>query len=315
MIENANGGDGDDLLTGNNVANLLNGGRGNDRLDGGPGDDTLMGGPGNDTLTGGEGRDIAVFHGKLSLYTVAPSLSDWTVTGPDGRDSLVGIETARFDDQSLRLNLKPLVDSDRDSVPDELEAQAPGLSAVDRAEHLRGDGNGDGLADAQQANVVSSPMKGPGQRDLFATLVVEALPDLNATGTPAAITSFAQRAAPGDPPAEMQMALGLIDFSVMLDPPGRTLAFSLYVDDSLPVNGFWQQSSDGIWTNLASTAYGGQVSQADGKTRLDFHLIDGGAFDHDGLANGVIHDLGAAAFMVLSLVGYAPAPLDTGYWF
>ncbi len=315
VIENANGGDGDDLLTGNSAANLLNGGRGNDRLDGGTGDDTLIGGTGDDTLIGGTGYDIAVFHGKLSQYTVAPSLSDWAVTGPDGRDSLVGIETAQFDDQSLRLNLTPLVDSDRDSVPDALEAQAPGLSAVDRTQHLRGDGNGDGLADAEQANVVSSPMKGPGNSDLYATLVVEAWPDLIATGTPAAITSFAQRAAPGDPPAEMQMALGLIDFSAMLDPPGQTLALSLFVDASLQVNGFWQQSGDGIWTNLASTAYGGQVSQADGKTRLDFHLSDGGAFDTDGLANGVIHDLGTAAFMVLSLVGYAPTPLDTAYWF
>jgi hypothetical protein len=113
----------------------------------------------------------------------------------------------------------------------------------------------------------------------------------------------------------MDMALGLIDFSATLDQPGQTRSFSLYVDASLGVNGFWQQSSNGIWTNLASAAYGGQVSNAGGKTRLDFQLSDGGAFDTDGLANGVIHDIGAAAFMALSLVGYAPPPLDTNYWF
>ena len=315
VIENANGGDGDDLLTGNTAANILNGGRGNDRLDGGPGDDMLIGGPGNDRLTGGAGKDTAVFHGNLAQYTVVQSLSAWAVTGPDGSDSLVGVETAQFDDQSLTLSLPALVDSDRDGVPDVFEAQAPGLSAVDRAQHLLGDGNGDGLADAQQANVVSSPLQGPGNSALYATLVAEALLGQSATGTHAAIIAFAQLAAPSDIPAEMQMALGLIDFSAMLDQPGQTRSFSLYVDANLGVNGFWQQSSNGIWTNLASAAYGGQVSNADGKTRLDFHLSDGGAFDTDGLANGVIHDIGAAAFMALSLVGYAPPPLDTNYWF
>lgn len=315
VIENANGGDGDDLLTGNTAANIFNGGRGNDRLDGGPGDDTLIGGPGNDRLIGGAGNDIAVFHGNLAQYTVVQSLSAWAVTGPDGSDSLVGVETAQFDDRSLTLSLPSLVDSDRDGVPDVFEAQAPGLSAVDRAQHLLGDGNGDGLADAQQANVVSSPVQGPGNSALYATLVAEALLGQSAAGTHAAITAFAQLAASSDIPAEMDMALGLIDFSATLDQPGQTRSFSLYVDASLGVNGFWQQSSNGIWTNLASATYGGQVSNADGKTRLDFQLSDGGAFDTDGLANGVIHDIGAAAFMALSLVGYAPPPLDTNYWF
>ena len=266
-------------------------------------------------LIGGAGNDTAVFHGNLAQYTVVQSLSAWVVTGPDGADSLVGVETAQFDDRSLTLSLPGLVDSDRDGVPDVFEAQAPGLSAVDRAQHLLGDGNGDGLADAQQANVVSSPVQGPGNSALYATLVAEALLGQSATGTHAAITAFAQLAAPSDIPAEMQMALGLIDFSAMLDQPGQTRSFSLYVDASLGVNGFWQQSSNGTWNNLASAAYGGQVSNADGKTRLDFHLSDGGAFDTDGLANGVIHDIGAAAFMALSLVGYAPPPLDTNYWF
>jgi subtilisin-like proprotein convertase family protein len=48
-IENADTGDGNDVLIGNAAANLLRGWRGNDLLDGGAGNDTLVGGKGNDT--------------------------------------------------------------------------------------------------------------------------------------------------------------------------------------------------------------------------------------------------------------------------
>jgi serralysin len=47
-------GGGDDVLTGNDVANTLRGGGGNDALYGSGGDDTLIGGAGNDTIEGGE---------------------------------------------------------------------------------------------------------------------------------------------------------------------------------------------------------------------------------------------------------------------
>lgn len=51
LIENATGGAGDDILTGNQVANLLKGGAGNDTLAGGLGADTLTLGTGNDTVS------------------------------------------------------------------------------------------------------------------------------------------------------------------------------------------------------------------------------------------------------------------------
>lgn len=71
VIENAVGGDGADMLIGNEHDNGLFGGNGDDTLLGGAGNDTLSGGAGvdwldggtgNDTLTGGgAGRDIFVF--------------------------------------------------------------------------------------------------------------------------------------------------------------------------------------------------------------------------------------------------------------
>jgi Ca2+-binding RTX toxin-like protein len=58
----ANGGPGNDTLTGTQADDVLNGESGNDVLDGGPGNDHLLGGDGDDTLVGGAGVDV--FHGE-----------------------------------------------------------------------------------------------------------------------------------------------------------------------------------------------------------------------------------------------------------
>lgn len=60
-IENLEGSDHGDRLTGDAADNRLDGRGGNDRLDGGFGDDVLAGGEGSDLLTGGWGRDTFVF--------------------------------------------------------------------------------------------------------------------------------------------------------------------------------------------------------------------------------------------------------------
>ncbi len=118
-IQNVFGGSGDDFITGTSVANILRGGGGNDTISGGDGADTIDGGAntdilngdaGNDILTGGLGTDtinggagdtdIAVFAGTRQQYTIAVSkvagVSTVTVTGPDGTDTLTGVEYLRF---------------------------------------------------------------------------------------------------------------------------------------------------------------------------------------------------------------------------
>ena len=67
VIENATGGDGNDLLSGNAVANRLRGGLGNDTLAGNAGNDVLSGGPGNDELNGGAGFDVADYRGDVAV--------------------------------------------------------------------------------------------------------------------------------------------------------------------------------------------------------------------------------------------------------
>jgi len=96
LIENAVGGKGDDVLTGNQADN---------RLQGGAGEDTLSGGSGQDTLEGGSGDDTARFSGARSQYQVTAradgslEVVDLRSGAPDGRDVLKGIEFLRFEDR------------------------------------------------------------------------------------------------------------------------------------------------------------------------------------------------------------------------
>jgi hypothetical protein len=103
----------------------------------------------------------------------------------------------------------------------------------------------------------------------------------------------------------MTAPLGLIDFTATVT-TGQTETFTLYADRSLGINGYWKQDASGKWVNLASAPYGGSTTPVGNKMRLDFKITDGGEFDNDHVANGVIADPGAIAAMPLSLVGYAP---------
>lgn len=102
-----------DIIRGKEGDDLLSGGEGNDRLYGGAGDDTLLGGDDNDLLVGGAGDDDlqggagvdAVYYAdKRAFYTIGepdPSTGRIIVEGPDGTDSLLGVEQIIFDDRTI----------------------------------------------------------------------------------------------------------------------------------------------------------------------------------------------------------------------
>jgi serralysin len=108
-IEQAVGGGGNDLLTGNDASNVLTGNAGNDTLgggagadllygnagadslDGGSGADVLFGGAGGDSFDGGAGEDWLRFTGAAAGVTL--SLLAGTGTGGDAAgDTYTGIE-------------------------------------------------------------------------------------------------------------------------------------------------------------------------------------------------------------------------------
>ncbi|MFZ4566747.1 MAG: peroxidase family protein [Prochlorococcaceae cyanobacterium] len=85
--------------------NTFNGTAGDDVAAGLAGNDTLRGGAGNDSLNGGDGIDQAVFSGLSTAYTVTllPT-GERSISGPDGVDTLVGIEQLRFSDATINLS-------------------------------------------------------------------------------------------------------------------------------------------------------------------------------------------------------------------
>lgn len=97
----------DDLLIGNAGDNRFTGGDGSDELRGGGGNDVLIGGAGDDTIFGGLGVDIARFAGLRSQYNL--NISGF-VSGPDGTDSLGGIELLEFDDRYVLTSFSNAVD-------------------------------------------------------------------------------------------------------------------------------------------------------------------------------------------------------------
>jgi subtilisin-like proprotein convertase family protein/subtilisin family serine protease len=91
VIENAYGGDGNDVITGNNADNVLYGMRG------------------NDTLIGGSGMDTAAWthdmsHYKLNMIDGVLRVTD--KTGTDGMDTLTNIERLKFTDKSINLQIQ-----------------------------------------------------------------------------------------------------------------------------------------------------------------------------------------------------------------
>ena len=87
-----NGGNGNDILIGND---------GNDELNGGNSNDLLVGGSGDDALNGGTGTDTAGYFDAISGVTVDLSVAIAQNTGGAGTDTLNSIENlvgSRFDD-------------------------------------------------------------------------------------------------------------------------------------------------------------------------------------------------------------------------
>jgi uncharacterized delta-60 repeat protein len=83
---------------GTTVNGVITGTAAGETLTGTAGNDTLNGGLGNDTLNGGDGTDTALFSGAIGSYTFGARASAGitVISGPDGTDTLSGIEFVSF---------------------------------------------------------------------------------------------------------------------------------------------------------------------------------------------------------------------------
>ncbi|MFC7411318.1 DUF4347 domain-containing protein [Hydrogenophaga atypica] len=216
----------------------------------------------------------------------------------------------------------PPGDADGDGVSNAVESLVPTLPVAGGGTPVAGDGNGDGIADTQQAAVSSTQFRvtdnistDPAAAPTFVTLVADSTDGKASPASGATITEIKQLDAPADTPADLTTPLGLISFKASIADVGSQETFSLFVDANLGVNGYWKKDASGTWVNLASEAHGGKMVSEGGKLRLDFVIEDGGQFDADGLANGTISDPGAVGNLPQSITEHQPKlPLDH-FWF
>ncbi|MGZ8218484.1 SdiA-regulated domain-containing protein [Methylomagnum sp.] len=149
-----------------------------------------------------------------------------------------------------------------------------------------GDGNGDGIADSQQANVASLTVDPSIQQTGAKSYVTLS----GSQGLP--LTQVQALPAPTDAPAGVSFPLGRFSFQVGGVTPGGTANLSLFVDGTVPVNGYWKLNPQTQqWEDIAT-----KIETVGSKTRIDFAIQDGGPFDADGAANGAIQDPGGPGF-------------------
>jgi VCBS repeat-containing protein len=106
------------LLYHGNTASLIDdaiGGSGNDIITGNIADNGLRGGAGNDTLDGASGTDTAIYSGLAADYQWLQNANGtWTVADlragtPDGIDTLGNIEFLKFLDTTVQIGTAPVV--------------------------------------------------------------------------------------------------------------------------------------------------------------------------------------------------------------
>lgn len=161
---------------------------------------------------------------------------------------------------------------DGDSVPDVIEGLAPN----------NGDGNLDGVKDAEQANVASLPaFGGAALVQPFVTLAAD-------SGTALVGASTLDPAGLPPAPGGASLPAGLVSYSLTGVSVGGDATVSLFVPDTTGVTGY-AKLENGSWSLLPADRV--QILS----DRVVLRLTDGGVGDADGLANGVIVDPGGPA--------------------
>ena len=132
----------------------------------------------------------------------------------------------------------------------------------------------------------------------------------NNAGTDALVLSQAGNATT---PTALNATVGELKLAADLSAQGHGAtgeSFSLYVDKSLAVDGFWVQTAAGDWVNLASAPFGGDTVIEGNKIRLDFTVADGSVYDANTLADHLEVD-GVVGNVPLTLLGH-PADIPPG---
>jgi hypothetical protein len=173
---------------------------------------------------------------------------------------------------------------------------------------LAGDGNGDGVLDNLQSDVVSTSLTDGSGKAAFLTMVAggqngKSAGTANAASVPE-FTSLAQlKPAAGSLPSMLTAPVDALVFTAKVAVPNQVVPFSIYLDESVGAKGFWVKNTAGNWVNLASQVNGGKVVGEEGKLRIDFNIKDGGEFDTSTDPSVVGTTLGILGDLPLTLMG------------
>ena len=183
------------------------------------------------------------------------------------------------------------------------EALVPGLG-----KGLAGDGNGDGILDNAQPDVLSVRLTDASGKAAQLTMVAGGQNGKSAGAAGAAavpeFTSLVQVApAAGSLPASMAAPLEVLSFTAKVAVPDQAVPFSIYVDPAMGAKGFWVKNAAGFWVNLASKVNGGAVVSEEGQLRIDFNIKDGGEFDNSSDPSVVGTTMGILGDLPLTLMG------------
>lgn len=192
-----------------------------------------------------------------------------------------------------------LPSSDGDNVPDAIEALVPGRPGPDGA-IVPGDGNGDGIPDAQQDTVISLPVILHGNQVAWLTFVndtdpplVQVLPFDSATLPQALRLPYGRLKLLFERPAGAQFSLRRTSAAAPL---------SVFVGTDRAVNGFYAENRlTGDWDNIATA-----IVTVEGVTRIDFQADDGGPYDVDGAVNGQLELIGGPGWREVEVEPPAP---------
>jgi len=186
--------------------------------------------------------------------------------------------------------------ADSDGVSNLVEAQAPN----------GGDGNDDGVSDAEQTHVTSLPANG--------AEYAAGVPYVTVAGPAGSTLSDVSTLDPStlgtEPPPGTTLVGGLASFKLNVATPGATETVSVYAGDATGVNGYAKYDPvTEEWSVLPAGRV--EVHDLDGTAQdhVDIELTDGGIGDADGLADGTITDPGGYAKTVQ---GDTTPPVVTG---
>lgn len=260
--------------------------------------------------------DISLAGNSVTENDAGAIAGDVTVTDPDAGDShTFTVSDNRFDVSAGQLRLKPGISLDYESDPsvrvDVTARDADGLSltksftvivndvsegvvdidadgipsSIEEAAPNNGDGNRDGLPDAQQPNVASL-RNAAGQ---YVTLATPASLLRNVVVVP--------HPSPATTPAFVDLPLGFFGFEVPVPNAGDSTTVTLFLHDGQRFNTYYRfgptpGDSRPHWYRFVFDGTTGAEIFAD---RIVLHLRDGARGDDDTQENRLIVDPGAPA--------------------